>query len=159
MKRPRVRTLAVGTIVVGGLLLSVAHVRAVAGTAEFSALRAAMASGGGGVVFVRNPEDCSATVGPVEFVAARLDSLGVEVRGVVLRRGRVREAVRLAGRAFPHGPISPLATTPLFRLGYRRTPLAMVVDAAGTVVKVEAFDGRPAAVILKSLTAQLGVAG
>ncbi len=107
------------------------------------------------MVFVRNAEDCAVTAGPVEFVAARLMAKGVAVQGVVLRRGPVDAAVEIASRSFPHEPISPHATTPLVVLGHTRTPLALVVDPNGKVVKVIAVDGQPVTHVVKSLELSL----
>ena len=150
------RRVGMGVLVFGAVVMSWAVLRAEHGTAEFVALRESVALAGGGVVFVRNAEDCSATAGPVEYVAARLDSLGVDVRGVVLRRGPVDIAVQVASRAFPHEPLSPLATMPLVHLGYLQTPLAMVVDAAGVVVRVEPVATRSPAAVARSLASHLG---
>lgn len=91
---------AIGTLVVGGGLLAVANVLATIGAGELQALREELASSGGGVVFVRNAEDCVATAGPVEFVAGRLMAGGFAVRGVVLRRGPVDSAVEIESRSF-----------------------------------------------------------
>lgn len=144
----RLRLLAVGTLVVGSGLLLAAEVREAAGLAE---LRESMADRGGGVLFIRNAEDCSATAGPVELAAAALEGQGVVVQGVVLKRGPVDAAVQLASEAFPHSTLSLGATLPLAALGHVRTPLAVVVDASGAVVKVEALAGRAVEAIIKSL--------
>lgn len=108
-------------------------------------------AGRDGVIFVRNPEDCAATAGPVEFAAAALQEQGVVVQGVILKRGPVDVAVRMASKAFPHRSLSPWATSALVALGHDKTPLAMVVDPSGAVVKVEAFNGRPLGAMLKAL--------
>lgn len=60
-------------------------------------------------------------------------------------------AVQLASEAFPHSTLSLGATLPLAALGHVRTPLAVVVDASGAVVKVEALAGRAVEAIIKSL--------
>lgn len=116
-----------------------------------------MAASGGGVVFVRNAADCGALAGPVEFMAAHFLAKGVEVRGVVLRRGPVKAAVEVANRSFPNEAISAYATTPLVGLGHTQTPVALVVDAHGKVVKVETVHGRPIARVVKSLEESLGI--
>lgn len=147
----RLRLLATGTLVLGGGLLLVAQVREAAGRAELAELRMSMAASGGGVVFVRNAEDCAEAAGPVEFAAAALQEQGIVVQGVVLERGPVDVAVRLASESFPYGTLSPRATLSLAVLGHAQTPLALVVDPSGAVVKVEAFGGHPLAEILESL--------
>lgn len=146
------RVLAGGVWVLGCGLLLVADARESAGLAELAELRASMV-GGGGVVFVRNAEDCGATAGPVEVAAAALLERGVVVQGVILKRGPVEAAVQRASAAFPHRTLSIEATTALTALGHVHTPLAMVVDPSGTIVKVEALAGRSASAILESLAA------
>lgn len=144
------RLLAAGAWILGGGLLLVAEIREAAGLAEFAELRASMA-GRGGVVFVRNAEDCAATAGPVEFVAAALQERGVVVQGVILKRGPVDVAVRLASEAFPHRTLSLAATSALAALGFGQTPLAIVVGPSGAVLKVEALADRPWEAVLESL--------
>lgn len=134
----------------GSSLLLVSEIRWRAGLVEFAELRASMA-GSGGVIFVRNPEDCAATAGPVEFTAAALQARGVVVQGVILERGPVDVAVQLASEAFPHTTLSLRAASTLAALGHSRTPLAVIVDSSGAVVKVEALAGRSWQAVLGSL--------
>lgn len=110
-----------------------------------------MADRGGGVVFVRNAEDCSATAGAVELAAAALQEQGMVVQGVILRRGPVDVAVQLAGEAFPHMTLSPGATAAMSALGHVQTPLALVINASGAVVKMEPTTGRGWEAIVRSL--------
>lgn len=144
------RLLAAGSWILGGGLLLVAEVREARGLAELQELRASMA-GRGGVVFVRNAEDCAATAGPVELAATALQERGVVVQGVILKRGPVDVAVRLASEAFPHRTLSMEAASAMAALGLGPTPLAMVVGPSGAVVKVEALAGRSSSAILESL--------
>lgn len=147
---PAMRLLAVGLWVIGGSLLLAAEVREARGLAELRELRASMA-GRGGVVFVRNAEDCAATAGPVELAAAALQERGVAVQGVILKRGPVDVAVQLASEAFPHRTLSLEAGSAMAALGLGQTPLAIVVGPSGAVVKVETLAGRSSSAILESL--------
>lgn len=138
-------------MVLGGGLLLAAEVREAASLVELAELRGSMAGRGGGVVFVRNAEDCSATAGAVELAAAALQKQGMVVQGVILRRGPVDVAVQLAGEAFPHRTLSPGATAAMSALGHVQTPLALVINASGAVVKMEPTTGREWEAIVRSL--------
>lgn len=87
----------------------------------------------------------------MEFTAAALQARGVVVQGVILERGPVNVAVQLASEAFPAQDTSRRAASTLAALGHSRTPLAMIVDPSGAVVKVEALAGRSWQAILGSL--------
>lgn len=146
----RLRLLAVSTLVLGGILLVGREIRERSGLAEFAELRGSLA-GRGGVVFVRYAEDCAATAGAVEYAAAALQEQGVVVQGVILERGPVEVAVRIASEAFPHRSMSLRAAAALGALGSFQTPFAMVIDTSGTIVRLEEFDHRPLGAILRSL--------
>ena len=81
-------------------------------------------------------------------LSLRRVGMGVLVFGAVV--------IQVAARAFPHESLSPLATMPLVHLGYLQTPLAMVVDAAGVVVRVEPVATRSPAAVARSLASHLG---
>lgn len=107
------------------------------------------------MIFVRNAEDCGSVGSPVEFVAAHFIDKGVEVQGVVLRRGSVDAAVELASRAFPHTAISPHSSMPFVLLGHSRTPIALVVDPVGRIVKVETVAGQSIGRVVQALEESL----
>lgn len=149
------RWAAVVALVIGVGALVLDDVRVARGEGEMRALRDAVGAKGGGVIFVRNAEDCGATAGPVDHMAASLARSGLAVRGVVLRRGPVEGAVERASRSFPHMAVSPWATTPLVVLGYDRTPFALAVDRGGRIVSVEDLAGRSVTRVVESLKASL----
>ena len=123
-------------LVSGSVLLAGATVLDLRAVADLAALRHGLASEGGGVLIVRNAEDCLATTGVVESLAAELDARGIAVRGAILKRGGeiARRALSVASQAFPHGLVSPRATIPLREMGYAHTPIALFVDGEGVAV-------------------------
>ncbi len=120
-----------GAIALGVTMLAAASVLAIGGRSEFAEIRSALAEQGGGLVFVRNPADCAATASPVDRAALRLLDQGVVVHGAVVRASGAAEAVRVANRRFPHRLVSRGATSSLAHVGYKSTPIAVVVTADG----------------------------
>lgn len=140
-------------LALSSLTLSGARVKAEHGARDLAEARMRVAAEGGGVLFVRHPEDCSATDPSVVAVAGQLEARGITVRGVIIRRGPVQTAMEVARRRFPHALISPYATTSLIQLGHTRTPLALAINEAASVTAIEPVDRRPAQVIAAALLA------
>lgn len=150
-----IRTLALVLLALGSSLLTTAHVLGKKGVREIGELRETVARSGGGVVFIRNPEDCSALAGPVEQLALRLRDAGTSVYGRVIRGTGIRDALEIANRAFPHEAISPRATGALHQMGHVSTPMALVIDRFGKVTTIKTVDGRSVASMARALISRI----
>lgn len=148
----RLWVLAIIGLTVGGALLATADVLTGRGLGEFAGLRRTLAEQGGGVVFIRNPADCISSSSPIDAVARQLHGLGIVVRGAVIRGSSHAEAISIANQVFPHQSLSPHAAAVFTHLGYRNTPLAVVVTPSGEVSAVLNVGGLSVNDLVEALT-------
>ena len=122
--------------------------------------RHALAEAGGGVLFVMQPRDCTGISGSAQGIGARLSLQGIPVRGLIMpgraSTGETQTVLAMANDLFPHFVIGNRAVAALAEwTGIRHTPVALVVDASGTLTTMLNVNGQQPRVLADLLAARV----
>lgn len=111
-----------------------------AASRDFHAHREALASNGGGMLFIAQPMDCLATAEAAQLMATGLRAHGIPARGLVIGDGfaptDLEAILQAANTRFPHFVVTARTVTTFAALsGFAATPIALLVDSKGRVIE------------------------
>lgn len=107
---------------------------------DFQEHRNALATQGGGMLFIAQPMDCITTAESAEQIASELRARGVAARGLVIKDGFVSKDLTVimeaANARFPHFAVHRRTVAAFANVtGFGTTPIALLVDSEGRIVE------------------------